>query len=64
MAREQERRMAASASIGLNVAQPFIEFQTSMLRVLADSFEQAAHNYQKSFEAVSNIVGQQRSQNQ
>jgi hypothetical protein len=47
MAREQERRMAASASIGLNVAQPFIEFQTSMLRLLAD---------RKSFEAVSNIV--------
>jgi hypothetical protein len=45
MAREQESRMAATASIGLNVAQPFVQFQTSMLRVFAESIEQAARNY-------------------
>jgi hypothetical protein len=28
MAREQEGRMAASASIGFNAAKPFVEFQT------------------------------------
>jgi hypothetical protein len=59
MAREQESRMAATASIGLNVAQPFVQFQTSMLRVFAENIEQAARNYEKSFEAVSNIIAQQ-----
>jgi len=62
MAREQEGRVAATASIGLNMAQPFIQFQTSLLRVFAENFEQTARNYEKSFEAVSNIIGQQRSQ--
>jgi hypothetical protein len=59
MAREQESRMAATASMGLNVAQPFVQFQTSMLRVFAENIEQAARNYEKSFEAVSNIIAQQ-----
>ena len=35
MAREQDGRMAAAASIGLNIVQPFVQFQTSMLRVFA-----------------------------
>jgi hypothetical protein len=61
IAREQDDRMAATASIGLNVAQPFIQFQTSMMRVFAENIEQAAHNYEKSFEAVSNIIAHQRS---
>jgi hypothetical protein len=59
IAREQEGRMAASASIGLNAAKPFVEFQTSMMRVFAENIEQAARNYEKSFEAVSNIIAQQ-----
>jgi hypothetical protein len=59
IAREQESRMAATASIGLNVAQPFVQFQTSMLRVFAENIEQAARNYEKSFEVVSNIIAQQ-----
>jgi hypothetical protein len=62
MAREQKGRMAATASIGLNMAQPFVQFQTSLLRVFAENFEQAARNYEKTFEAVANIAGQQRSQ--
>ena len=59
MVREQESRMAATASIGLNVAQPFVQFQTSMLRVFAENIEQAARNYEKSFEAVNSIIAQQ-----
>ena len=59
VAREQESRMAATASIGLNVAQPFVQFQTSMLRVFAENMEQAARNFEKGFEAVSNIIAQQ-----
>src|SRR5207244_827599 len=35
IAREQEGRMAASASIGLNAVKPFIQFQPSMIRVFA-----------------------------
>ena len=46
MAREQESRMAATASMGLNVAQPFVQFQTSMLRVFAENIEQAARSYE------------------
>ena len=42
MAREQEGRMAATAFMGLNVAQPFVQFQTSMLRMFAENIEQAA----------------------
>jgi hypothetical protein len=59
MAREQESRMAATASMGLNMAQPFVQFHTSILRVFAENIEQAARNYEKSFEAVSNIIAQQ-----
>ncbi len=59
IAREQESRMAASASMGLNVAQPFVQFQTSMLRVFAENIEQAARNYEKSFEALSSVIEQQ-----
>jgi hypothetical protein len=51
--------VAATTSIGLNVAQPFVQFQTSMLRVFAENIEQAARNYEKSFEAVSNVMAQQ-----
>ncbi len=45
--------MAATAFMGLNVAQPFVQFQTSMLRMFAENVEQAARYYEKSFEAVS-----------
>jgi len=62
MAREQEGRMAATAFRGLNVAQPFVQFQTSMLRMFAENVEQAARYYEKSFEAVSNIIAHQVSQ--
>ena len=62
MAREQDGRMAAAASMGLNVLQPFVQFQTSMLRVFAENIEQTARNYEKSFEAVCNIIAQQHSQ--
>ena len=61
MAREQEGRMTATVSIGLNVAQPIVQFQPSMMRVFAENIEQAAHNYEKSFEAVSNVIAHQRS---
>jgi hypothetical protein len=57
--REQESRIAASASIGLHVIQPFVQFQTSMLRVFAENIEQVARNYEKSFEALGSVMEQQ-----
>ena len=39
MAREQESRMAATA---FNGAQPFVQFQTSMLRMLAENSRRRA----------------------
>ncbi len=48
--------------MGLNVAQPFVQFQTSIMRVFAENMEPAARNYEKSFEAVNNIIAQQQSQ--
>ena len=42
MAREQENRIAATAAIGINAAMPFVQFQTSMLRILAENFESTA----------------------
>ena len=59
MAREQEGRMAASASIGFNAVKPFVEFQTSMMRVFAENIEQAARNYERNFDAFSNTIAQQ-----
>jgi hypothetical protein len=52
--------MAASASIGFNAAKPFVQFQTSMMRLFADNIDQAARNYEKSFQAISNIISQSR----
>jgi hypothetical protein len=60
LAREQEGRMAASASIGFNAAKPFVQFQTSMMHLFAENMEQTARNYERSFEAVSYIIAQQR----
>jgi len=48
--------LAATASIGLNVAQPFVQFQASMLRVFAENIEQAARNYEKSFDLRRNLA--------
>ena len=59
IAREQEGRMAASASIGLNAIKPFVQFQTAMMRVFAENIEQAARNYERNFEVFSNTVAQQ-----
>jgi hypothetical protein len=60
MAKEQEERMAASVDFGFKAAKPFVQFQTSMMRLFAENMEQAARNYEKSFEAVSNIAAHSR----
>jgi hypothetical protein len=60
IAREQESRIAASASMGLNAAKPFVQFQTSMLRLWADNFELLARNYEKGLEAFGATIEQQQ----
>ena len=60
MAREQEERMTANVDFGFKAAKPFVQFQTSMMRLFAENMEQAARNYEKSFEAVSNIAAHSR----
>jgi hypothetical protein len=59
IAKEQEGRMAASASIGFNAVKPLIQFQILMMRVFAENIIQVARNYEKSFENVSNVINQQ-----
>jgi hypothetical protein len=59
MAKEQEGRMAASASVGFNAAKPLVELQIAMMRVFAENIERAARNYEKGFDALSNITVQQ-----
>ena len=60
MARDQESRIAAAASVGLNAAKPLFQYQTSMLRLLADNFELIARNYEHGIEAFTNAVEQQQ----
>jgi hypothetical protein len=55
-AREQQQRMVASVDFGFKAAKPLVQFQTSMMRLFAENMEQAARNYEKSFEAVSNMA--------
>jgi outer membrane lipopolysaccharide assembly protein LptE/RlpB len=53
MAREQEERMTANIDFGFKAAKPFVQFQTSIMRLFAENMEQAAR---KSFEAIGNIA--------
>jgi hypothetical protein len=65
MARDQ-RRMAASAAIGLNALKPMLQFQVSLLRLWADNIEALAQNYeenyQKGLDTVSSAVEHHRQQ--
>ena len=46
-------------AVRFNAAKPFVQFQISMMRVFTENIEQAARNYEKGFEALSNIIVQQ-----
>ena len=52
LARDQDNRIAATASIGLNAIKPFVQFQSAMLRLFADNCELMAHNYETNFNAL------------
>ena len=62
IARDQESRIAAAAAVGLNAARPLFQYQTSMLRLMADNFELIARNYEQGIEAFSNAIEQQHHQ--
>ena len=62
IAREQESRITAAATIGLNAAKALLNCQASMLRLWADNVELAAHNYEKWIEALGASVEQQSRQ--
>jgi hypothetical protein len=62
IARDQESRIAAAASVGLNAAKPLFQLQTSMLRLWADYFEMLARNYENGVEAFTSAIEQQHSQ--
>jgi hypothetical protein len=62
IAREQESRIAAAAAVGLNAAKPLFQYQTSMLRLMADNFELLARNYERGVEAFTGAVEQQNYQ--
>ncbi len=44
------------SQVGLNVVKPFFEYQTLALRLLANSCELLAHNYQRSLEKFADDI--------
>jgi hypothetical protein len=62
IAREQESRIAAAAAVGFNAAKPVFQYQTSILRLMADNFELLARNYERGVEALSTAVEEQHLQ--
>ena len=62
IAREQESRIAAAAAVGFNAAKPLFQYQTSMLRLVADNFEMLARNYERGVQAFNTAVEEQHSQ--
>ena len=57
--REQQRSISAGAGMGMNVFKPIMQFQVSMLRMLADSIEGLAGKYEKGFEESTNTIEEQ-----
>ncbi len=62
IARDQEKRFAAAAAVGLDAAKPLFRYQTSILRLWADNFEMIARNYENSVEAFTSAIEQQHSE--
>jgi hypothetical protein len=60
--RDQQSRISAAAVLGLNAARPFLQYQPSMLRLMASNFELMARNYERLMEALTTTVEQQHQQ--
>ena len=59
-ARDQQRRVTATTSIGMNALKPIAHFQVSMLRMWADSIERFAGNYERALEETETAVQKER----
>jgi len=58
-ARDQQRRITEATAIGMNVLKPIMHFQVSMLRMLANSIERFAGNYEKGLDETATTVEEQ-----
>lgn len=55
--RDTEARIAAASSAALSSAKPFVEFQTSIMRLWANNCELLARNVERNFETVLGMTG-------
>lgn len=62
IARDQEGRIAAATTVGLNTMKPMMQFQVSLLRLMADNMETFARNYEQGLETLTSTVEQQAGQ--
>jgi hypothetical protein len=62
IARYQETRVAAAASMGLHVAKALLQYQTSVLRLWADNLEMIARNCENGVETFTSAVEQQHNE--
>jgi hypothetical protein len=62
IARDQESRIAAAASVGFNATKPLFQYQTAILRLWADNFEMLARHYENGVEAFNTAIEQQHNQ--
>ena len=64
MARDQETRIAAAATVGLNAMKPAMQFQVSVLRLMIENMEAFARNYERGLETFTSAIEQQATQYQ
>jgi hypothetical protein len=62
IAREQERRVAAAAAVGLDAIAPVLQFQISALRIWANNIELLMHNCERGVESFSSSIKHQPDQ--
>jgi hypothetical protein len=62
LAREQQRQVTASTTIGLNALKPVMQFQVSMLRLWAKSIERFADNYENRVEKTASSAVEEHSE--
>lgn len=62
IARDQEGRIAAATTVGLNAMKPVMQFQVSVLRLMADNMETFARNYERGLETFTSTIEQQAQQ--
>lgn len=64
IARDHDARIAATAAIGLTSIKPFVEFQTAIFRMIGETCELMARNYEKGLESLGVAVEHQNTPKQ